>query len=104
MKINLVNKRKKVAVIFIFFIASSAQSQRCPLNEDVKLRLAAAKLEFNNPDNYFCINPPDSYFSIHPEIYQSTIDIAMIKDDNERIMSCIAIIAYPKILHGLRNF
>jgi hypothetical protein len=105
-KINLIIIRKerkwKLLLVSIFFIASSVQSQ-CIFDMDVKSRLAETKLQFNKPDNYFCINPPDNYFRIHRDVQQSMYDIAIINNDNE-VMICIATIAYPKPIGKINKF
>ena len=97
MKINF-NKQKerrwKLLLVFTFFIVFSMQSQ-CFLDENDKLFIKEAKIDYHQPDNYFCIRPVDSYFTVYSDNYSSTSLIALINKENQ-IMITVAMIPYPK--------
>ena len=105
MKINLIrrNERKwKLLLVSIFFIVNSTQSQ-CILSKDDKQQIKDAKVEFYQPNTYFCINPLSSYFSIHPEFLQGQFTISLINKDNQ-IMIGIFTMPYPKGITRAEKF
>jgi hypothetical protein len=97
MKINLNTQKErkwKLLLVFTFFIVFSMQSQ-CFLDQNDKLFIKEAKIDYHQPDNYFCIRPVDSYFTVYSDYYFSTSFIALINKDNQ-IMITVAMIPYPK--------
>jgi hypothetical protein len=97
MKFNLNTQKErkwKLLLVFTFFIVFSMQSQ-CFLDENDKLFIREAKIDYHQPDNYFCIRPVDSYFTVYSDDYSSTSLIALINKENQ-IMITVAMIPYPK--------
>lgn len=98
MKFNLNTQKErkwKLLLLFIFFIAYNVQSQSY-LDEYDQLFVNEAKIiNYHRPDNYFYIRPIDSYFEIYPTLQQSQCNISMINKENQ-IMITIAMIPYPK--------
>lgn len=92
---NVLDKRKfEFYLILVFFFNINMQSQ-CILSDDDKHQINEAKVIFNKPKNYFCINTIDSYFSIHPDFFQGQFSVNIVNDDNQ-IMIGIFTMPYPK--------
>lgn len=83
---------KNCKLFLFFFVITNVHSQ-CYL--DAKSIITETGLTYNQPVEYFCINPLDSYFSIHPDYHLGASLIGLINKNNQ-IMISIFTMPYPK--------
>ena len=79
--------------LFLFFLVITNAQSQCYL--DAKSIITETRLAYNQPSEYFCVNPLDSYFSIHPDYDLGASLIGLINKENGIMISIFAM-PYPK--------